>query len=159
MKITRSQLKRLVLKEFKINPDYADHFTGFNVDTILNPEEEAFNQKEVWGVRFTEFIKETHDIYMVFNSENEMIEFVNIYMNQPGLTNYLDHILGNTTNSSRSFFACRGVNDPLIKDKLCDSDTDSILIHDHSQTSGEALTTTHELYYNPISTPVTLSCR
>jgi len=68
MKITRSQLKRLVLKEFKINPDYADHFTGFNVDTILNPEEEAFNQKEVWGVRFTEFIKETHDIYMVFNS-------------------------------------------------------------------------------------------
>ena len=161
MKVTRRKLRNIILKEFKISPEYEDNFTGFDVDTILNPEEEEFNQKKVWCVRFTEFAVKTHDIHMIFYSEAEMDEFVKVFKISPGANNYLNYlqIKHNTDTPPRNFFTCKGVSDPIIIRNLCDPNTDSILVHDHSQTSGEVLTTTHTLYYNPVSTPVTLNCR
>ena len=167
MKITRSKLKHLILKEFKINPEYENNFSGFDVDTTFNPEAEEFNQKEVWAVRVIEILfagatKQTHDTYMIFYSEAQMVKFVNIYMNQPGLTKYLEYLLykSNITNPLSTFIACQGINDPKIKAELCDEDTDSILIHDHAVSEGLVLTPHHILFYDPDYThDVTLNCR
>jgi len=160
MKKTRRQLRHLILKEFK------DYFTGFDVDTILNPEEQVLNQKKVWGVRFTQFEVKTHDFYMIFYSEAAMDEFVKVFKESPGLENYLSYlqIKHNTDKPPRDFFTCKGVNDPKIIKNLCDSNTDSILIYDHSQIPDEqipasVLTSTHSLYYNPTSTPIIIKCR
>ena len=164
MKITRNQLRRLILKEFKISPDYTDYFTGFNIDTIVNPEEQEFNQKEVWGVRLQEMGgANLFNIYLILYSENQMIEFVNLYRQRPGLVNYLNY-LSNEGNMSdeqlkNAFIACKGVHDPKIKAKICDEDTDSILIHDHSIADMEAIDVSHGLFYNPVGTDTTFNCR